>query len=163
MEIKLARQAIDRDWVEDQYISLYYAARARNELPTARGCLRDLAEHHGMFVKRVAVIRGSELEQRLAKGRERAGLVIDGEASAASASAAAPGDVKRLALQDPDADAELQREYFEVEAALAGARSRPDASPDDSEAPDIMPDRTPAAANKQTVAKPHLPNPPATE
>lgn len=85
LEIKLQRQLIDRDWIEDNYIALYFKATARNDLSVARGCLRDLAEHHGMFVKQVAVMRGDEIERRLAAGRERAGAVIDGQLEPAPA------------------------------------------------------------------------------
>lgn len=123
LEIKLQRQIIDRDWIEDQYISLYFAARARHELGHARGCLRDLAEHHGMFVKQVAVLRGTDLERRLAAGRERAGITIEQAPEASNGGPSSPvdqADIKRLASADPSIEGDVLE--HELAAALAGAR-----------------------------------------
>lgn len=114
LEIKLQRQLIDRDWIEDNYIALYFKATARNDLSVARGCLRDLAEHHGMFVKQVAVMRGDEIERRLAAGRQRAGTVIDGALDPAPALGRTPETPNGTEVLPP-----------EIESILAERRPHP--------------------------------------
>ena len=71
LALKIERVAIDRTWIESQYVNLYYEARGRRELGTARQCLHDLGEHHGMFIKKLEVMRTSELETRLLSARRR--------------------------------------------------------------------------------------------
>ena len=60
--------------IEREYWSLYRECRDTKDKPVARACLKDLGEHHAMFIKVVAQAETVELARRLATGRERMNL-----------------------------------------------------------------------------------------
>ena len=70
-ERKASETEINAGVIEREYWSLYQEARNNGERAVARSCLKDLGEHHAMFIKVVASAEASELAMRLASGRSR--------------------------------------------------------------------------------------------
>lgn len=57
--------------IEREYWKLYNLALNDGNQAVARACLKDLGEHHAMFIKVVASAEAGELALRLANGRSR--------------------------------------------------------------------------------------------
>ncbi len=57
--------------IEREYWKLYRACIRDDNKQTARACLKDLGEHHAMFIKVVAKAESGELADRLRAGRTR--------------------------------------------------------------------------------------------
>lgn len=57
--------------IEAEYWKLYHDALNAGERAVARQCLKDLGEHHAMFVKVIASTDAAGLADRLNRGRER--------------------------------------------------------------------------------------------
>lgn len=72
LELKVERIAISADWIEQEYLGLYKEARHNKDRATARQCLKDLGEHHAMFIKRFEVKDTTDvIDRRLIEGRKR--------------------------------------------------------------------------------------------
>ncbi len=71
MELKVARVDVSVDWIEHEYVKLYRSAVAEGDKAVARQCLKDLGEHHAMFVKVVASVDAGNLSDRLKSARTR--------------------------------------------------------------------------------------------
>ena len=75
MDLFFERKASDVEitagLIEREYWKLYNVCLNKGENATARACLKDLGEHHAMFIKVVASAEAGELAHRLAKGRNR--------------------------------------------------------------------------------------------
>ena len=70
-ERKASDIEITASLIEREYWKLYNVCLNKGENATARACLKDLGEHHAMFIKVVASAEAGELAHRLAKGRNR--------------------------------------------------------------------------------------------
>jgi phage terminase small subunit len=57
--------------IEREYWKLFTVCMNEGNRAVARSCLKDLGEHHAMFIKVVASAEASELALRLASGRSR--------------------------------------------------------------------------------------------
>ena len=57
--------------IEREYWKLFQVCMNEGNRAVARSCLKDLGEHHAMFIKVVATAEASELAARLAGGRSR--------------------------------------------------------------------------------------------
>ena len=88
MDRKASDIDINAGVIEREYWKLYNVALNDNNLAVARACLKDLGEHHAMFIKVVASAEASELALRLAGGRSRMN-----DARAQREQGAAPGPV----------------------------------------------------------------------
>ena len=62
---------INASLIEREYWKLYNVAMNEKQYAVARSCLKDLGEHHAMFIKVVASAEAGELALRLAGGRSR--------------------------------------------------------------------------------------------
>lgn len=75
MDLFFERQASDIEItaavIEREYWKLYNVCLNKGDRGVARQCLKDLGEHHAMFIKVVASAEASELALRLAGGRSR--------------------------------------------------------------------------------------------
>lgn len=70
-ERKTSDIEINAGVIEREYWKLYQVSLNEGDRAVARACLKDLGEHHAMFVKVVATAEASELALRLTKGRTR--------------------------------------------------------------------------------------------
>lgn len=70
-ERKASHTDINAALIEREYWKLYCISLNEKQYPVARACLKDLGEHHAMFIKVVASAEASELAVRLAGGRSR--------------------------------------------------------------------------------------------
>lgn len=70
-ERKASDIEINAGLIEREYWKLYNVCLNSNDRGVARQCLKDLGEHHAMFIKVVASAEASELALRLAGGRSR--------------------------------------------------------------------------------------------
>lgn len=68
---KASEIEINAGVIEREYWKLYNMALNDGDKAVARACLKDLGEHHAMFIKVVASAEASELALRLANGRSR--------------------------------------------------------------------------------------------
>ncbi len=75
MDLFFERQASDIEItaavIEREYWKLYNVCLNKGDRTVARACLKDLGEHHAMFIKVVASAEAGELAMRLSKGRSR--------------------------------------------------------------------------------------------
>ena len=75
MDVFFERQAneleITAAVIEREYWKLYQLCLNKSDRTVARACLKDLGEHHAMFIKVVASAEAAELALRLAGGRSR--------------------------------------------------------------------------------------------
>lgn len=71
LELKVDAIAISADVIEQEYWSLYKEARHNKDRATARQCLRDLGQHHAMFIELKGQVNTDQIEARLSAGRER--------------------------------------------------------------------------------------------
>jgi len=83
-ERKASETEINAGVIEREYWNLYQEARNNGERAVARACLKDLGEHHAMFIKVVASAEASELALRLASGRSRMNTAQQERAAGAS-------------------------------------------------------------------------------
>ena len=70
-ERKASDIEINAGVIEREYWKLYNLCLNDNDKSVARQCLKDLGEHHAMFIKVVATAEAGELAARLASGRSR--------------------------------------------------------------------------------------------
>jgi len=70
-ERKANEVEINAGVIEREYWKLYNLCMNEGDKSVARQCLKDLGEHHAMFIKVVASAEASELALRLASGRSR--------------------------------------------------------------------------------------------
>lgn len=75
MDVFFERQCNELDInagvIEREYWKLYQLCLNKSDRTVARQCLKDLGEHHAMFIKVVASAEAAELAVRLAGGRSR--------------------------------------------------------------------------------------------
>ncbi len=85
MELFFERRAneidISASVIEREYWKLFQLCMNEGNRSVARSCLKDLGEHHAMFIKVVATAEASELAARLASGRSRMNVAADLRAS----------------------------------------------------------------------------------
>ncbi len=70
-ERKASQIDINAGVIEREYWKLFQVCMNEGNRAVARSCLKDLGEHHAMFIKVVASAEASELALRLASGRSR--------------------------------------------------------------------------------------------
>lgn len=91
-ERKASDIEITASLIEREYWKLYNVCLNDGDKAVARQCLKDLGEHHAMFIKVVASAEAGELAMRLAKGRNRMNEAKDRRAAGESPAPVAVGD-----------------------------------------------------------------------
>lgn len=91
-ERKASDIEINAGLIEREYWKLYNVCLNDGDKGVARQCLKDLGEHHAMFIKVVASAEASELALRLAGGRSRMNDARKLRASGESPAPQAVGD-----------------------------------------------------------------------